>query len=215
MTDPDYTALLMIVDHSGSMMSIRDASEEAVNGFIASQRPLPGRCTIRLHEFDDEINVVYPSTDVHETPPYQLVPRGMTALLDAIGHGIDTFGDELAAAPEDQRPGKVAVVIQTDGQENASHEHKLYDVAAKIGHQRDVYGWEFVFLGANIDAIATAAALKIPAHSSITYAASAAGTHAVGHSTSDYVSTLRAGRKAAFSDADREAAQDAGTDPRP
>jgi hypothetical protein len=217
-TDPNYTALLIIGDRSGSMQSIRSAAEEAVNGFIVSQREVPGRCTVRLVQFDDEVAEVYPYTDVHATPYWTLVPRNTTALLDAIGKSVAELGQELATMDEDARPGKVIVVIQTDGLENASAEYTTAMVSEAIRRQREEYGWEFVFLGANMDAVATAASMGIPMASSMTYGTNDQGTRSAVASASAYVATTRGGGHAAFSDEDRAAAlgeDDALPPPRP
>jgi len=105
-------------------------------------------------------------------------PRGCTALLDAIGETIDDLGRRLAALNEADRPGQVIVAILTDGLENASHRFTWKEIAAKIKNQTDAYKWIFLFLGANQDAIATAANLSIAANNAANYVADAAGSKA-------------------------------------
>jgi hypothetical protein len=102
-----------------------------------------------------------------DTSTYQ--PRGSTALLDAIGRTIDEIGARLANAPEAERPGQVLIAILTDGEENASHQFTWKDISDRIRHQTDVYQWRFLFLGANQDAIATAARMSIGAEDSANF----------------------------------------------
>ncbi len=119
------------------------------------------------------------------------LPRGSTALLDAIGRTIDDLGRRLAATPEPERPAKVIVSILTDGYENASQKYTQADIAARIRRQRDQYSWQFLFLGANQDAIATATKLSIAANDAATYQADAAGAKASFKSTSRKASSWR------------------------
>jgi len=144
------------------------------------------------------------------------VPRGWTALLDAIGRTINATGARLGAMPEDQRPEKVIFVIVTDGKENVSQEFREPEkVFQMIGHQRDVYQWDFVFIGANQDAIAVGATFNIPAASSMTYAANAAGTREAFTSASNYTAHTRsvagaAAGASAFTAEDRDEQTKAG-----
>lgn len=103
------------------------------------------------------------------------MPRGMTALLDAIGRTIDDVGRRLAATEEARRPVKVIVAMLTDGMENASKDYTNARISEMIGHQKEKYGWEFIFLAANQDAIATARSMSISAEDAISYDASPAG----------------------------------------
>ncbi|MCD5310452.1 vWA domain-containing protein [Kineosporia babensis] len=206
MTDPNFTAIAVVMDRSGSMAGIARDAEQALAAFIAEQAGLPGRCTIRLADFDTEYTTVYPSTPIDQAPAYELRPRGGTALLDALGRTITEFGEELAALPEDQRPGNVVLVVQTDGHENSSQEWTHEQVLASITRQSDEYGWNFVFLGANQDAIDAGGRLGFKAEASITYAASGAGVRSAMKSASSYVGAARRGEAAGFTAADRQAA---------
>lgn len=118
----------------------------------ASSAAEPGQCEVTLAQFDTEYEVLYPPTDIAAVPEFVVDPRGRTALRDASGRFITEVG-QLAALPEDQRPGKVICLIMTDGHENASEKWTWEAVKALITQQREVYGWEFIFLGANIDAV--------------------------------------------------------------
>ncbi len=206
MTDPDFTAIAFLVDRSGSMNTIRTDAEGAIAAFIDAQQNVPGKCTIRLSDFDTEYRTVYPSTPISAAPPYRLEPRGATALLDAIGRLTIEFGDELAAMPDDQRPAKVIVVVQTDGLENSSQEWSLSKVNELISHQRDTYSWDFVYLGANQDAISVGSSMGFAQQSSLTYAASASGAANVGAAAAAYVTRYRGGDRTGFSDAERDSA---------
>src|SRR5262249_11735119 len=131
--------------------------------------------------------VVYEGTRLQDAPLLNdktFVPRGTTALLDAIGRTINVTGKRLAALPESARPEKVIFVILTDGYENSSREFKVEQINDMIRHQRDVYAWEFVFIGANQDAITSASQMGIQAANALTFAASPSGTkHAFGSLT--------------------------------
>ena len=206
MTDSDFTALAFLVDRSGSMNAIRTDAEGAIAAFIEAQQQVPGKCTIRLSDFDTEYRTVYPSTPIASAPPYTLEPRGATALLDAIGRLTIEFGDELAQMPERERPGKVIVVVQTDGLENSSHEWTLAKINDLISHQRNTYAWEFVYLGANQDAISVGSSMGFTRDSSLTYAASPSGAANAGAAAAAYVTRYRGGKASGFSDAERKSA---------
>lgn len=206
MTDPDYCAILFVVDRSGSMQKIRTDAEGAVNAFIKDQAALPGTCTIRVSEFDDVVTVVHHSMPAQDVPAYRLIPRGSTALLDAIGSSVVDFGAELDRMPEHERPGKVIAVIQTDGLENSSTEWSLQEINRLLDTMRTVYSWEFLFMGAGPDAIAAGASMGFAAHSTLSYAATGGGIKAGTTAASSYITTFRGGGSAAFTDADRQEA---------
>ncbi len=159
----NLTDLTLVVDRSGSMQSIREDAEGGVNAFIERQSKEPGDALLTLVHFDTEYEFVHRAVPIDKVPPYSLVPRGRTALLDAIGRAINETGERLSAIPDADRPGYVVFVIMTDGHENASEEFPKAQVKTMIEHQQSVYRWEFVFLGANQDAFAEAGALGIPA----------------------------------------------------
>ena len=146
MTDANYTHLALVVDRSGSMADIKDDAQGGINTLIAEQFAEDGKLTVTLSEFDNEFSDVVRMSNKPFT--YELVPRGMTALLDAVGKEIARTGAELAGLPEDQRPSKVLFVVVTDGHENQSSEFTLETVRASIANQRDNYQWEFQFIGA-------------------------------------------------------------------
>lgn len=192
MTDPNYTAIMLLIDHSGSMHSIKDDAEGGVNSFVADQAKAEGRRTIRIAEFSDEYLLVHASTDAKSVPRYSLVPFRSTALLDAMGRAITEFGQELAALPEDARPGTVIFAVMTDGHENSSREYGWGQIKALVAHQEEIYNWQVLYLGANQDAIAVGQRMGVSAGHSMSYSASSTGTRSVYNSVSDYVAVAAA-----------------------
>jgi len=124
---------------------------------------------------------------------HSYVPRGTTALLDAIGRTINTIGERLDRTPESERLGKVIVAILTDGLENASQEFKRKEIFKMIKHQREVYSWEFVFLGAKQDAISAGAKMGIPIANAVTFSEAPGGTARAFDAVSKVATAYRAG----------------------
>ena len=210
MTNPDYTALALTIDRSGSMRPIAQVTQEALEEYLNGQSQLEGKLTVNTVFFDDTIEERAHLADASNVD-LTIKPRGMTALYDAIGSTISSFGELLSNLPEDERPERVLVVIATDGAENSSKEYSREQVAEMIKHQQEVYSWKFVFIGANQDAVLTAERLNIARENSLTYAANTAGTRstisALDGFTASYRSAPRAGAGAvSFSEADRAAA---------
>ena len=234
-----YTHIAVVLDRSGSMGSCKSVTIEGLNSFINKQKMVKGEGTITLVQFDDCYEVNYDFLPLENTPlltDSSYVPRGMTALLDAIGRTIDETGAKLAALPENKRPARVIIVIQTDGLENSSTKYisppssfdinvrsfqhiQSYDKGARvremIKHQQEKYNWDFVFLGAGQDAIATAINYGINAKSAMTYDTdnSVQAFNSVSNYTSSYRSApnMRSAKLCSFSDEDRENAVDAST----
>lgn len=179
MTRDALTDITFVLDRSGSMQSIKGATIQAFNGFLNSQRQGAGMAQMTLVQFDDQYELVYgavPLSQAAELTDAGFCPRGSTALLDAIGRSIVATGKRLAQIPEDERPGTVIFVTLTDGEENASREFTVARINQMISEQRDRYAWQFIFLGANQDAIATAAQLGVAAAQAMTFSPTAAGT---------------------------------------
>lgn len=191
----NLTELAFILDRSGSMQSVTAAAIEGFNHFLREQQRAPGLARLTIVLFDDEYLVPAQSLPVAEALPLDettYVPRNTTALLDAIGRTIDELGTRLHQMPEADRPGKVIVAILTDGLENASTHYTWRDVARRIKHQTAKYQWEFLFLGANQDAIATAAQLHIAPANAATYQPDAVGQASGAASISRKTAALRA-----------------------
>ncbi len=216
MTKQNYTDITFVLDRSGSMSDIRDETITGFNTFLSEQQKVPGEATMTLAQFDHEYEMVYEARQLKDTPALNVdtyVPRGYTALLDAIGRTINLTGNRLAGMQEDQRPDKVIFVILTDGLENYSKEFSKGKINEMIEQQRETYKWEFVFLGANQDAIAVAGDMGIAAANAMTYAANAVGTRNLYGSLSSNVASYRMGRSTglSFSDEDRKKQTDAAT----
>ena len=157
----DLTDITLVVDRSGSMQERREDAEGGVNSFIETQGKEPGEALLTLVQFDTEYDIVHNGVPIREVPKYHLVPRGMTALLDAVGRAINETEERLAKMKKDLRPGLVIFVITTDGLENSSKEFKKDQIKEMIERQQEKYDWHFTFLGANQDAFAEAGSLGI------------------------------------------------------
>jgi hypothetical protein len=192
MTDSQRALIAVLLDRSGSMESIKDDTEGGFNAFIAGQRSGSVDVRVTLAQFDTEYEVVYANRPVADVPPLDLQPRGMTALYDSLGRLITDVGAELAALPEEQRPGRVTVVVLTDGHENSSREWSHDAVSKAIARQEKDYAWQFVFLGANMDAVEIGTQLGISADRAMTYAADGDGVGAAWAATARYVSARNA-----------------------
>jgi hypothetical protein len=211
----DYTDISIVLDRSGSMQLVKDDTIGGFNQFLQDQKNAPGLATISLHQFDDRYETVYAAIIISDAQPLTdqtFIPRGSTALLDAIGRTINETGKRLGTMDESDRPAKIVFVILTDGHENASREFTLGQIHQMIQHQRENYKWEFVFLGANQDAISTAGQMGISMANALSYAANSAGTKAAFGATSRNLVSYRAGAKVSmdFADIDRDEQKKAG-----
>ena len=196
------TDITVILDRSGSMESIAADVIRGFNTFLADQQHQPGDCRLTLVQFDDRYEVLYtgrPIADASELTRETFVPRGTTALLDAIGRTIDATGDRLGVLAEAERPDRVLVVIFTDGLENASTDYSREQIFGMISRQQDVYHWSFLFLAANQDAVAEGAKVGIAAQHSLDFAATGKGVRAASRAMSDAVLELRTGGQSRFS----------------
>ncbi|HTM86395.1 MAG TPA: VWA domain-containing protein [Mycobacterium sp.] len=209
MTNPDLSLIAALLDRSGSMQSIADDMRGGFDAYLAGERTQTGRTVVTLAQFDDRYQLVYQNRPVAEVPPLTLEPRGTTALLDAIGRFITEVGSGLAALPEDDRPGDVTVLEMTDGMENASKEWTKDAVQQLVSQQENAYSWDFVFLGANMDAVDVGTDLGFAPGKSLTYDASPAGVSGAFSSVAAYRQRRRASPSAgsvAFDDEDRNRA---------
>jgi Mg-chelatase subunit ChlD len=177
----NYTEIVFVLDRSGSMQSCQEAAIAGFNRFLVEQQQLEGVVKLTLILFDDEYLMpisALPAAEVLPLDEQTYVPRGSTALLDAIGRSVDELGGRLASLSEADRPGQVVLAILTDGLENSSQTYNWRQIAALIKHQAEKYQWTFLFLGANQDAIATAAQMNIAAANAATYVGDADGLRA-------------------------------------
>lgn len=162
--DNSVSDIVLIVDESGSMISLQSAVISSFNGFINEQKEGQGTACVTLYTFNSTVSKALQACDVREVTPLSAAnysPHGCTALLDAVGTAIDETGARLAALPEEKRPGTVIIGIMTDGYENASFLYSWKDIAERIRHQKEKYNWHFMFFGADEAAIAAAAKLNI------------------------------------------------------
>jgi len=190
----NLTEIAFILDRSGSMAPVTESAITGFNEFLRDQQKTEGQARLTLVLFDDEYLVPLDAIPVQEavaldTTTY--VPRGSTALLDAIGETINRLGTRLSATPEPERPAQVIVAILTDGYENASEKFAWKDISRMILEQTNTYKWHFLFLGANQDAIATAACLNIDAANAANYTADNIGTHSTSKAMSRKMSAIR------------------------
>lgn len=207
MTNPNYTAIMLLVDRSGSMAVIRTATEAGINEFIQGQVSATGKRTVRIAQFDTQYDTVCGSRDPADMEPFQLSPRGGTALLDAVGRSIVKFGDELAALPEDDHPGVVIFAIMTDGLENSSREYDWPMIKAMVERQQNEFSWQILYLGANQDAIAVSEQLGVPAARAMTYSATDSGAQSMTRSVGAYVASAASGEQTSFTAQQRKDAQ--------
>lgn len=212
----DFTDMTFIIDRSASMATTANDVIGGYNQLIDQQKAAPGEATVSLIQFDDQYEVNYVEIAVNNVPRLNTttyVPRGTTALYDAIGKTITALGQRLANLDEYQRPEKVVVTILTDGHENASREYTSEKIKEMLEHQRDVYKWEIIFIGANQDAVLTAKGLGISGSNSMTYAGNSLGTTAAFASVGANMTAYRSNTKGtmAFEDKDREAQTKAAT----
>jgi hypothetical protein len=169
MTNPNLTHLYFLLDRSGSMQTILDDTVGGFDAFIAEQRKSPGDCRVTLAQFDDHYEEVYADRPIADVPSLVLQPRGTTALLDSIARLVIDAGKRLEALPEDQRPGTVVVGIMTDGMENASREWAHPQIKQLIEKQTRDYQWQFLYLGADQDAIEVGMSIGVGAGHAVTY----------------------------------------------
>lgn len=179
MTNQNLTAINVIIDQSGSMHGLQNDTIGGYNRFLADQKVAPGEALFTLCTFNDDYRLVHDFVKVAGVPDLNTntyKPNGSTALLDAMGETITEVGRKLSVMKEEDRPSKVIFLIITDGQENASHRFTKSQIRDMVKHQQSVYSWEFVFMGANIDAVTEGTALGISARNSVGYDATKGGT---------------------------------------
>lgn len=205
MTDQSLTHLAFIVDRSGSMHSIAGDMNGAIRALLADQAALDGGVLVDITTFDDKIEHPFIGVRPDDVKTDVIQPRGSTALNDAIGKTVTELGERLAARDEEDRPGKVIVIIVTDGFENASREWTAPAIKELVERQTSEWSWEFLFLGANIDSFAAGASYGIAGTHTLNYAANRDGTQSVVSAASSYMTRSRAGDTTGFTSEEREA----------
>lgn len=188
------TEIIVLLDRSGSMSSIKSDMEGGFNSFIEEQKKIPGECHVTLVHFDDTSRDYYwNKVPLHDVGKMYLNPRGNTPLNDALCLTIDEVGTRFRETKEKDRPEKVIFVVITDGQENASRQFRFEDVERRVGHQKDYYNWHFVFLGANLDAFTRARYRRLYEESFGLFGANTIGTHSIYNNLSNNIGSLRSG----------------------
>ena len=190
----NLTELVFILDRSGSMAGLEADTIGGFNAMTQKQRKEPGEALVSTVLFDNETEVIHDRIPLDRVPRLtekEYYVRGCTALLDAVGGAIHHIGNVHKYAREEDRPEKTLFVITTDGMENASRRYTYDKVKAMIERQRETYGWEFLFLGANIDAAREAARFGIRADCAADYHADSIGTEAVYESVCEAVCQVR------------------------
>lgn len=188
--------LIIVVDRSGSMVTIQKDTEGGISAFLKSVEPGEDEVTVSLYQFDTTWENVYKDTPLHAIPAYRLMPRGGTALLDAIGLTVaDSDGDE-----------DTTLVIATDGEENSSKEYGLREVKLLLEHKQ-AQGWKVIYIGANQDAFQVAESLGVTRGATLNYVATTAGTESSWRSVSGLYDRSSKGGDLEFTEEEREASQ--------
>lgn len=190
------TELVFILDRSGSMAGLEKDTIGGFNSLIEKQRKEPGTAVVSTVLFDNESEVIHDRLPLESIPPMtdkEYYVRGCTALLDAVGGAIHHIGNVHKYARREDVPDKTLFVITTDGMENASRRYDYERVRKMIQRQKERYGWEFIFLGANIDATAEAKRFGIAPERAANYHCDEAGTALNYEVISDVVCAVRMG----------------------
>ena len=190
----NLTEIVFILDRSGSMSGLETDTIGGFNAMIAKQKKEPGEALISTVLFDSESVVLHDRVDIQQIRPMtdgDYYVRGCTALLDAVGGAIHHIGNIHKYAREEDRPEKTLFVITTDGMENASRKYSYQRLKTMIQRQKEKYGWEFLFLGANIDAAREAARFGIDADCAADYHADSQGTGVIYETMGDAICQVR------------------------
>ena len=193
----NLTEIVFILDRSGSMAGLEKDTIGGFNSMINRQKQADGEAYISTVLFDTETQVIHDRKNLKTIAPMtekDYFVRGCTALLDAIGGAIHHIGNVHKYAREEDRPEKTLFIITTDGMENASRKYSSDKVKQMIERQKSKYGWEFLFLGANIDAVETAGKFGIQADRAVNYHSDKKGTALNYEVLSEAISSVRASR---------------------
>ena len=188
------TELVFILDRSGSMAGLEEDTIGGFNAMIEKQKQEPGEALVSTVLFDSDRDVIHDRADIQKIQPLSrdtYYVRGCTALLDAVGSAIHHIGNIHKYAREEDRPEKTLFVITTDGLENASRKYSYRELKRMIERQKEKYGWEFLFLGANIDAAKEAARFGISEDRAANYHADRKGTNVIYETVSDAICHVR------------------------
>lgn len=221
MPKENYTHVAIVLDRSGSMNNIASDMVGGLKTLIEEQKQLDGEATLTYATFDDEYELVHDFINLNDVNEISLNPRGLTALLDAMGRTISNVKEKISKMKKDEKPSKVLFVFITDGMENASGEYtrdavfKLINELKSDGKPREDQDeplWDFVFMGANQDAISEGGSMGFSKGSSFTYAATSDGVKnsfsSLSRNMSNYRSAMSSNASFSFKEEDRKAQED-------
>jgi len=186
--------IVLIIDKSGSMDTIKEDAIGGFNSFLAEQKNIDRDASVTFVLFDDRYDLIHNGKNIHDVEKLNKKtyrPSGTTALLDAVGRTVDRVGDRLDKLKESEKPENVIVFILTDGMENASSDYNKDQVKEMIQHQESKYSWEFIYGGANQDAFEEAGGLGIKAQNTFNFEATGEGTREAYENSSDMVANYR------------------------
>lgn len=202
--DKDFTAILCVVDRSGSIDVARHSFEEALQGFLTEQGKQPGLTRVDFTTFATSYSLDFRMADPLAIE-VRIEPRGGTALYDAIGHCINGFTSEMEKLPEHAKPSKVVLLVATDGYDNSSVQFSADAVRELVQAKQDVDGWEAILMAAEQDAVREGEKLGFKADACITFKLQGGSKHAA-QAASRFVSDVRRGTRAGFTETERGAA---------
>lgn len=193
----NLTEIVFILDRSGSMAGLEADTIGGFNAMVEKQKRETGEAYLTAVLFNQERSVIYDRADIRKVEPMtdrQYSVGGSTALLDAIGGAVHHIANVHKYAREEDRPGKTVFVITTDGMENASRRYSYPEVQRMVQHEQEKYGWEFLFLGANMDAISAARSFGIREDRAVRYECDSIGTSLNFTVAAQAISKLRTGK---------------------
>lgn len=203
----DSCAIAMIIDRSGSMYSIKEDTVGSVEQFVTDQKKEDGKGYLKMVQFDDTVETIYEFEDLSKVDEKKIrevyTPRGTTALLDAVGRTIADLSITLEKMDEVERPKRVVVAVITDGYENASSEYTKEQISKLVSEKTEKEGWEFVWLGATMDAVDVAASYGFSKDQSVRFTTN--NMQETVSTLSTKVSSYRVGGSVAFAQEEREA----------
>lgn len=203
-----FTQIIVVLDRSGSMQCIKGDTIGGFNQFLEEQKKQKGKAEMSLILFDDQYDVVFQRLDIQDVKDLTentFMPRGMTALLDAIGKTINSTYGDIKSSKKKDRPEQVVFVVVTDGYENASKEFTREAIFNMITEMKEKNKWQFMFLGANQDAIREGGQYGFDAGSSLSYSGDSKGISTSYMAMSEKIGTYRStGKLDAFTDNERK-----------
>lgn len=194
MTNKKYAHIALVIDRSGSMSTIKEDMNKGLAEFLTeTAKSFKGNILVDVVTFDTIVEKLFTDTPIADVKGEFVKPRGGTALNDALGKTIVELGEKFARLSENERPGRVLVMVVTDGEENSSREYKTAQIKTMVTEQTKKYGWNFLFLGANIDSFAVGGGYGIQGGSTLNYVATASGVNNMTRSSVAYASAYFGG----------------------